>query len=528
MGQGEPGKIMVKTLPTTTSEFRKIITGDYLYVDKTQYLYQLVQQPTGAWFLSRPRRFGKSLLLSTLDELLRGNRDLFRGLWIDSSDYQWQVHPVIRFNFAQEPIKSAEELQDAIHAYLDEVAASYGVTVAAGPHYRRFRHLIQKLATETQVVILIDEYDKPLIDNLDNLAEAKKIRDTLKGFYGVIKAMDRHIRLSFITGISKFSKVGVFSDLNNLTDLTMNTAFATALGLTEAEMRRDLAGYITEFAQKEGLTEAAFRDKLRHWYDGFCFAPEAENVYNPFSTMHLFYHQRFANYWFESGTPTFLIKLIHGRNYDIEQVSELELGELAFSTYEIENLAIVPLLFQTGYLTLKSYEPTFQRYRLGYPNYEVENAFLTYLLDAFSNTQQGFSEAHLWRLIDALNVYDLPLFFTMLKALFANIDYDLHLDYEKYYQTIFYLIFKLIGVRIDAEVRTHDGRIDAVVELDERIYLFEFKLDKDAKVALQQIQDHAYYQKYQVRGKPITCVGANFSTTKRMIDDWQTEEIGAL
>lgn len=527
----EPGKIMLKTLPTTTSGFRKIITGDYVYVDKTKYIYQLVQHPTGAWFLSRPRRFGKSLLLSTLEELLRGNRELFRGLWIDSSDYRWQTYPVIRLDFGQEPIKTAEELKETIDTYLDEVAINYGVTLAAGPYYRRFRHLIQKLASqepEKQVVILIDEYDKPLLDNLSDLPEAKKIRDTLKGFYGVIKAMDRYIRLSFITGISKFSKVGVFSDLNNLTDLTMNTAFATALGLTEAEIRQNLAGYISQFAQKEAMTEAAFLDKLRHWYDGFCFAPEAENVYNPFSTMHLFYHQRFANYWFESGTPTFLIKLIHQRNYNIEQVSEMELGELAFSTYDIENLAIVPLLFQTGYLTLKSYEPTFQRYRLGYPNYEVENAFLIYLLDAFSNTQQGFSEAHLWRLIDALKAHDLPLFFTMLKALFANIDYDLHLDYEKYYQTIFYLIFKLIGVRIDAEVRTNDGRIDAVVELDERIYLFEFKLDKDATVALQQIQDHAYYQKYQLRGKPITCVGANFNATKRMIDDWKTEEVMAL
>lgn len=358
---------MLKRLPTTTSSFRKIITGDYLYVDKTKYIYQLVQQPTGAWFLSRPRRFGKSLLLSTLEELLRGNRDLFGGLWIDSSDYAWQTYPVIRLDFGQEPIKTAEELKETINTYLEEVATSYGVTLSAGPHYRRFRHLIQKLATEDRVVILIDDYDKPLIDNLANLAEAKEIHDVLKNFYGVIKAMDCHIRFTFITGISK-------SDLHDLTDITMHTAFDAVLGLTEAEIQRNLADYIIQFTQKEGMTSEAFLGKMRQWYDGFCFVPQGEHVYNPFSIMQLFYYQHFANYWLESSTPTFLIKLIRQRGYDIEQVREMDLGELAFRTYQVENPSLVPLLFQAGYLTVKQYKPDFQRYRLDYPNCEVENS----------------------------------------------------------------------------------------------------------------------------------------------------------
>ncbi len=519
---------MLKPLPTTTSNFRGIIEGNYLYIDKTQHIYDLVKTPKGAWFLSRPRRFGKSLFLSTLEELFRGNHHLFRGLWIDSSDYTWEPYPVIRLDFNLYPSSSAEELQENIKRYLAYVARQHGVTLPDGPYYAQFGDLILALAAEKPVIILIDEYDKPLIDNLHNLPEAKKIRDTLKGFYGVIKALDPHIRMSFITGISKFSKVGVFSDLNNLTDLTLNTQFATALGLTEAEIRHNLAEYITPFAQKEGSSENAFIEKMRHWYNGFCFAPEAENVYNPFSTFLLFYNQRFANYWFESGSPTFLIKLIHQGNYDLEQLSHLELGELAFSTYEIERLSIVPLLFQTGYLTIKGYKPNSQRYLLDYPNYEVENAFMVYLLDAFSNTQQGLSEAHLWRLLDALKVHDLALFFNVLKVLFANIDYDLHLDYEKYYQTIFYLIFKLLGLQIAAEVKTNDGRIDAVVELDDRIYLFEFKLDQSAEVALQQIKEREYYRKYQLHGKPITCVGANFSTKTRTVDEWKKTAIESL
>lgn len=519
---------ITKALPVTTADFNSIINGNYLYVDKTRHFYDLVKDRKGAYFLSRPRRFGKSLLLSTLEELFLGHRELFRGLWIDNSDYDWQAHPVIHLNFAQEPTLSAETLVDAINSYLTEIADAHNIRLEEGPYYRRFRHLIQKMAEKNTVVILIDEYDKPLLENLHNLEEAKKIRDTLKAFYAVIKAMDRYIRLSFITGISKFSKVGVFSDLNNLTDLTMNAAFATALGLTETEIRHYLADHIRDFASKEGISEETFLEKMRKWYDGFCFAPEAENVYNPFSTLNLFYHQRFANYWFESGTPTFLIRLIHRQNYDVEQLHGLELGELAFSTYDLEHLAIVPLLFQTGYLTIRNYSPEKQRYQLDYPNYEVESAFLVYLLDAFSYSQQGFSEAYLEQILDALQQNNLERFFVVLKVLFANIDYDLHLDYEKYYQTIFYLIFMLLGLRITAEVKTNNGRIDAVVELDQQIYIFEFKLNRSAQIALDQIKNSIYYQKYMLRGKSITCVGANFDTETRMVDDWKSEQIKAL
>ena len=352
---------MLKPLPTTTATFRDIIEGGYLYVDKTQYIYELVKQPKGAWFLSRPRRFGKSLFVSTLDELFRGHRHLFQGLWIDGSDYGWEEHAVIRLDFNLYPSATADELQNNIKHYLALVAQQYHVTLADGPHYVQFGDLIVALASKYKVVILIDEYDKPLIDNLDNLAEARKILTTLKGFYGVIKALDRYIRMSFITGISKFSKVGIFSYLNNLTDLTLNLAFATALGLTEAEMRHNLADYIVHFAQKEGSSPETLLVKIRHWYDGFCFAPEADSVYNPFSTLNLFYNQRFANYWFESGSPSFLIKLIHRSNFDLEVLSHLELSELAFSTYEIDRLSIVPLLFQTGYLTIKEYDLRFAR-----------------------------------------------------------------------------------------------------------------------------------------------------------------------
>lgn len=516
---------MPKPLPTTTANFRDIIEGGYVYIDKTRYIYNLAQLSKGAWFLSRPRRFGKSLFISTLEEFFRGNRELFHGLWVTHSDYEWTEHAVIRLDFNRAPSSTAAELQNNIQRYLQRVADEYEIRLGDGPYYAQFDDLIFRLAQRKPVVILIDEYDKPLIDNLHNLPEAKEIQATLKGFYGVIKAMDRYIRMSFITGITKFSRVGVFSDLNNLTDLTLHGDFATAFGLTEAEIRRDLADYITPFFHREGSSEEALLDKMRYWYNGFCFAPDAQNVYNPYSTLLLFYNQRFSNYWFESGSPSFLIKLIHNSSFDLEELTNLELSELAFSTFELDRLSIIPLLFQTGYLTIKEYFAERQGYRLGFPNYEVENAFMVYLLDAFSNTRQGLSDAYLRRLTAAIQTNDLDQFFKVLQIFFANIDYDLQLDHEKYYQTIFYLIFKLIGLRIDAEVKTNDGRIDAVIELETRIYLFEFKLNKSAQEALKQIEDREYYRKYELSGKVITCVGANFDTTKRMIDEWSFLDI---
>lgn len=498
--------------------------GGFLFIDKSQYAYYLAQNATGAWFLSRPRRFGKSMFVSMLQEMFQGNQELFKGLWIDSSDYNWKEHAVIRLDFNLYPSTTAEELQANIKRYLAINAQRHGVTLQDGPHYAQFGDLILTLAAEKPVVILIDEYDKPLIDNLQNLPEAKKILATLKGFYGVIKALDDHIRMSFITGISKFSKVGIFSDLNNLTDLTLHPVYATAFGFTEEEIRHYLANHINLFAEKEEMSSEEFIQKMRHWYNGFCFTRDKKNVYNPYSTMHLFFNQHFSNYWFESGSPSFLIKQIMSGNYPVEDLSKQSLNELALSTFEIDHLELMPLLVQTGYMTIKDYDADSQRYQLDYPNWEVKNAFMVHLLDAFTQVDKGLSEAHLWQMIDALQSHDLDKFFDVLQILFANIDYDLHLNFEKYYQTIFYLIFQLMGLRIEAEAKTNIGRIDAVVELKERIYIFEFKLDKSAQDALDQIKTQNYYQKYQGSNKPITCVGANFSTQKRNLDGWKKVE----
>ena len=517
---------MPKPLPVTTSTFRDIITNGFLYVDKTRYLYDLIRYPKGVYFLARPRRFGKSLMISTLEEIFRGNRDLFHGLWLDGSDYKWESRPVIRIDFSRYPTENAAMLETNIQQHLKLIARQYEIQLEDGPFYLQLEELIFTLAREKQVIILIDEYDKPIIDNIDNLAEAERIRDTLKSLYTMIKSLDAYIHFVFITGISKFSRVGVFSSMNNLIDLTLSPRFATALGVTQSELESLFAEHTQALAAQLVMSESDLLQQIRHWYNGFCFAEGGEAVYNPFSTLHLFFHQRFANYWFESGTPTFLIKLVRERGYAVDQLTNLDVAEIDFSSYELENLAIVPLLFQTGYLTIKA---TYQQadnliYTLGHPNYEVAHAFVTYLLSEFSSLERTYSRSYLNQLVAALRTQNFKTFFGVLDAFFANIDYDLHLKQEKYYQTIFYLIFLMLGYQVSAEVKTNQGRIDAVIELPDRIYLFEFKLDGSAADALAQIKTVEYYQKYQQRGLAMILIGANFDSKARKITDWQSAE----
>lgn len=525
---------MPKPVQASSYTFRNIVEGGFLYVDKTRYLYELIRHTSGIYFLSRPRRFGKSLTISTLEEIFRGNKELFRGLALYDSDYEWQVFPVIRLDFSRNTVQSAAKLEEVIDYYLAKLAREAGITLQGIDYQSRFEDLIQQLAeTDGKVVILIDEYDKPILDNIENSAEARRIRDVLKAFYTVIKAADQYLRFVFITGISKFSRVGIFSGMNNLDDISMDARFATMLGITEEELRNDFQEHIESFSQKEKMSVQAMLDKIRTWYNGFCFVGGGQRIYNPFSVLQLFGKQRFANYWFETGTPTFLIKLLKERQYDIEPFEQLELTQLAFSTYEIESLALVPLLFQTGYLTIKDFrsdrdgesdgESDGEVYTLSYPNDEVKNAFLAYLLSAYNETEIALSETHLHRLLNTLRNHDLPEFFATLDVFFANVQYDLYLDHEKYYQTIFYLIFLMLGTRISAEVKTNRGRIDAVVEVKDRIFLFEFKLDRSAAEALQQLKDHEYFQKYRLHAKPLTLIGANFDSSKRKVSEWQHE-----
>ena len=379
-------------LPLSISTFWKIIKSGALYVDKTRYIYDLIKRTGGVYFLSRPRRFGKTLTVSTLDEIFQGNRELFQGLWIyEESDYEWDTYPVIRLDFGKTTVKSAHAMEKMLEYYLGQIATGYGLTLDGYDYQTRFDNLIQQLSQQNQVVILIDEYDKPILDNINDMDEAIRIRDTLKAFYGVIKAADPYIHFVFITGISKFTKVGIFSDLNNLIDITMYQRYSAMLGITQDELEEYFKDHLLSLAQQKNLSLEELLEQLRYRYNGFRFSANGESVYNSYSTVLLFESQEFGNYWFESGTPSFLMNLIKERDYSIEEWEELKVDALAFSTYDIRRLNIIPLLYQTGYLTIKEWQKDSPFddyiYTLSYPNYEVKSSFL-YLLNAYFDSEK--------------------------------------------------------------------------------------------------------------------------------------------
>ncbi len=516
---------MRKSLPVGVQTFSTIIERDYLYIDKTRDIYNLIT--TGqVYFLSRPRRFGKTLLLSTLAEIFAGRRELFEGLWIHESDYEWEVHPVVRIDLSQLKVTTAEQLEHGLKIILGRIARLHSVQLKEGAYYEQFYDLIFELALKSGkgVVVLIDEYDKPLLDNIEDTEEARRIREVLKGFYIILKALDEHLHFTFLTSATKFNPSGAFPGFNHLQDITLDNRFATLLGVTEQEIDRDLGEYVQAFAQSEEMSVDKLRAEIRSWYDGFCFSKRCAPVYNPFSLLLLLDMQDFRNYWFETGTPTFLIKLIKEKGYNIQLMDNLLVDELAFSSYEVGDLGVIPLLFQTGYLTIKAYDPETRLYKLYYPNYEVENAFSKYLLSAFTPVKNGLVGSYLQQLAQAMRAQDWESFFETLQVFFADIPYDIQLSQEKYYQSIFYLIFKLIGLHIDAEVRTNRGRIDAVIEMDAGVFIFEFKLDGSADEALAQIKARGYAEKYAARDD-VTLIGEAFSTEKRGVEAWEVETV---
>ncbi len=514
----------MKNLPVGIQSFKDLREGNYLYIDKTEYIYELVKYPHGVYFLSRPRRFGKSLLISTLNEIFLGNKELFKGLWIYNSNYNWEKYPVIRIDFSKMKAETKEELKELINLTLKKIAQSYEIELEAQLYIARLDELIYKLSRKynKHIVILIDEYDKPILDHIDNVERAVEMREILKGFYTVIKGSDEYIRFVLLTGVSKFSKAGVFSGLNNLEDITMTEKFNTILGITEEELEKYFGEYIDELSRKEGISREATLNEIREWYNGYCFSRNCERVYNPFSILRLFKDRNFTNYWFETGTPSFLINLLKNKNFNITRIP-LKVVETSFTVYEVDKLEVVPLLFQTGYLTIAGYDKEYGEYVLDYPNREVKKSFTEILLKEYTGDEMNGS--YVIELKRAINKKDLEKFFEVLQDIFHQIPYDIVIKKERYYQSIFYLIFTLIGVDINTEVRTDRGRIDAVVETGDRIYIFEFKLYGKSGEALQQIKEKKYYEKYVSGGKDIILIGAGFNPEEEKIIEYKIESI---
>lgn len=490
-----------------------MITKGYLYVDKTKQIYDLI---TGGryYFVSRPRRFGKSLLISTLKEIFLGNKQLFDDLWIAQSDYEWEPHPVIQLDMSKLVFDSTEELKKSLSWMIEFIAQTYNIDVSQAPSgQEKLEYLVKQLEQKFSqgVVILIDEYDYPLINNLDNMPLAAAHAKVLKNFFGVIKSLDEHLRAIFITGVTKFSKTFLFSGLNNLNDLTIDPRAATLLGYTHEELSYYFPAYIEEVATAQHSNREAIEEEMEDWYNGYRFSKIPTKVFNPFSVLYYLTKKECANYWIQSGTPGFLISLLRKQSPLLNNFDEREFSELTLSTFDIEHIPLITLLFQTGYLTIQDFDPSKGGYWLGFPNREVKESFQKYLLVAFSDTDIPTVEEITGELRNSLKENDLDTFCHLLQSLFAHIPYQLHIPQERYYHLLLQMIARLLDLDSQSEIATDKGRIDLIISTDKYIYLFECKFNKSAQAGLAQIEDRAYYERYRMMKKPIILVGISFN-----------------
>lgn len=510
----------MKKLPIGIQTFELLVKGNCLYVDKTKHIFQLAQ-PEERYFLSRPRRFGKSLLISTLKALFENKRELFKNLWIDSSDYSWEAYPVVHIDFSALSSASENTLKDDLIGRLGDVARDYKLLLdkETSPE-RALTTLINELYSSTgkRVVVLIDEYDAPLLAHITNPTLRDPIHTLLKGFYTTLKSLDASLHFIFITGVSKFSKTSIFSGFNNLKDLTLDERFADLLGYTEHELGASFADWIKTTADALALPIDQLRNNLRFWYDGYRFSSAVMQVYNPFSVLNFFDRKKFLSFWFTSGTPTFLFKQIAKGDYALQDIETVRMGEFDFEAVEVDRLKLEPLLFQTGYLTISDYDAESEVYTLAYPNEEVRRTFRFAFVDYFAHMNSQKLQDYARALMLALKNGNSDQFIKLLRIFFAGIPYTVQLALEKYYQSMFFVLLKLLGADVQVEVATNNGRIDAVVKTSRYLYIIECKIDAPAQEALEQIYAKKYYEAYQAENRQIVLIGLTFDTKKRELD----------
>ncbi|MGE5343175.1 MAG: AAA family ATPase [Candidatus Omnitrophota bacterium] len=506
-------------LGISTSWFRNRIRENCIYVDKTQYIYDLITEDF-AYFLSRPRRFGKSLLISTLKEIFSGSKELFKDCWIyDQID--WETYTVIHLDFIDVDFKSIG-LERALHHALDSLAEQFNIKLSKETIKERFLELIKILSKDKPVVILIDEYDKPVTEYIDEIPEAEKNRDILKSFYSILKSQDQNIRFLLITGVSKFSKVSIFSDLNHLNDITIHPRYSKMLGYTEEEIGHYFSDYITEWENQTQKDRAILFENLKTYYNGYSW--DGKNfVYNPFSILNFFSSHLLRNYWFSSGSPTFLVNKLKNTDILIDKYECLSVSDSFFDKFDVSSLDISVLLFQTGYLTIKEIKE--DEYILSYPNREVRESFLQHLLEAYSHKPQYEISPVTKNIREALNENKIEDFISCLKILLSSIPYNIQIENrEAYYHSLIYIALRLSMLNVQCEIQTAIGRSDIVVMTDRYIYILELKLGS-AETALRQIEEKKYYYPYLHHNKKIILLGIGLSETERNIGDWKAKEI---
>ena len=513
----------LRKLPIGIQTFEDIRREGYLYVDKTALIYRLVT--TGKpYFLSRPRRFGKSLLISTLEAYFTGKRDLFEGLAIAELEQEWLEYPVLHLDLNAEKYDAPEQLWILLNNQLSGWERLYGREESEETLSTRFSGIIRRAYERTgrQVVVLVDEYDKPLLQALKDEPLLDEYRKTLKAFYGVLKSSDRYLRFAFLTGVTKFSQVSVFSDLNQLVDISMLPQYVTLCGITHGELERDFEPELRSLSEQEGTSREETLQCLTRLYDGYHFSENTVGVFNPFSLLNVLQYSRYDSYWFQTGTPTFLVELLQGSDYDLrELIDGVEVKASGFSEYRVDSHNPVPLLYQSGYLTIKDYDSRFRNYTLCFPNEEVEYGFMNFLVPFYTPVTDDRTGFYIERFIRELEAGDVDAFMERLKAFFAGIPYELNDKTERHYQVIFYIVFTLMGQFCDAEVRSARGRADAVVKTGDYVCVFELKLNGSADEALQQIDDRGYLIPYTADGRTLLKVGVSFDAAERNIGEWK-------
>ena len=512
----------LKKCPLGVQTFEKIIEENLLYIDKTQYIYSLVQNYKYVFF-NRPRRFGKSLLVSTLRSYFAGKKELFKGLAIEKLETEWTEHPVLHFDMSTGKYMDKESLERELSGKLSDYEEIYDIDNPAKALNDRLINLIIAAFEKTgrKAVVLIDEYDAPLLDVEDELLQ--QLRQVMRNFYAPLKACDPYLRFVFLTGITKFSQMSIFSDLNNLTNISMDSEYASICGITEEELTGQLSDYVDSIAESQGKVHEEVLQQLKQNYDGYHFSWPSPDIFNPFSLLTAFAKRKIGSYWFASGTPTYLIEMMRKFGVAPSQIGPTEAMASAFDAPTERMTSLIPLLYQSGYLTIKDYYEEDNIYVLDIPNKEIRIGLMESLLPSY--VQGGFNAGLVTvsKMNRALRQGDLDGMLRLLQQYLLTIPQCDNTNYEGHYQQLLFVIFSLLGEYVDVEVRTATGRVDMVMQAFGKLYLFELKLNRSAAAAMQQINLNDYPARFSQCGLPIVKVGINFDTATRTLSDWAIE-----
>ena len=512
---------MGKLYPVGIQNFEKLRKDGYCYIDKTEKIYELVK--TGSYyFLSRPRRFGKSMLISTLNAYFQGKKELFGGLAIEALEKEWKQYPVLHLDLNIEKFDTEDSLNDILNRNLVEWESLYGSDPAEVSLSLRFAGVVKRacLKTGMRTVILVDEYDKPLLQAIAKPELQNRFRNTLKPFYGVLKTMDGYIKFALLTGVTKFGKISVFSDLNNLEDISWDRNYFDICGISEQELQDNFSDDIQALADANGQTFTQACEQLKADYDGYHFYPYSPGIYNPFSLLNTFKKRQYGRYWFETGTPTYLVELLKSHKYDLYRMAHEKTTSDVLDSIDASSTNPIPVIYQSGYLTIKGYIPEPRIYELGFPNREVEEGFLKFLLPYYTPLQETEGGFAIWEFISDVKSGDIDSFMKRLQAFLADCPYEMAKDVELHYQNVLFIVFRLAGLYTQVEYHTSRGRIDLVLQTDSYVYVMEFKLDGSAEQAIAQIEEKQYALPFAKDSRKVYTIGVNFSSETRNIEKW--------